>query len=346
LAPSKDLFSKKRSLREPSTRKSGGQAGHQGHTLEMSVRPDVIIDLKSTYCSICGYALQDATFVLKSKRQVVDIPPIPPPVYTEYNHYSCLCSNCQYKQIADFPAGVNAPIQYGTSVQAWVSYLSVCHYLPYGRVKSLLAQLVGINLSQGSIQNLLKKAATSLRVVYDRIKAEIFKSSVVGSDETSVKVKGVKYWIWVWQNAVNTLIIVSPNRSYSTIQSVWNHGLTDAILVSDRLSAQLKMPSKGNQVCLAHLLRDTIALDEEEKHPFAQQFNSLLRDFFEFKKVMKERNRSCDAQEASLFENRLNKLLSITISKEQHPKTVTFQNSMLKCRNFILPCLYYLEVPP
>ena len=117
-------------------------------------------------------------------------------------------------------------------------------------------------------------------------------------------------------------------------------------MVSDRLSAQLKMPSKGNQVCLAHLLRDTIALDEEEKHPFAQQFNSLLRDVFEFKKVMKERNRSCDAQEASLFENRLNKLLSITISKEQHPKTVTFQNSMLKCRNFILPCLYYLEVPP
>ena len=48
LAPSKDLFSKKRSLREPSTRKSGGQAGHQGHTLEMSVRPDVTIDLKST----------------------------------------------------------------------------------------------------------------------------------------------------------------------------------------------------------------------------------------------------------------------------------------------------------
>lgn len=346
LPPSKDIFSKKKSLREPSTRKSGGQLGHQGHTLEMSATPDVTVDLKSTYCSICGYELQDGTFVLKVKRQVVDVPPIPPPVYTEYKQYSCVCKHCHYKQVADFPAGVNAPIQYGTSVQAWISYLSVCHYLPYGRIKSLLAQLIGINLSEGSIQNLLKKAATRLRVVYDRIKAEIFKSPVVGSDETSVKVKGIKYWIWVWQDALNTLIITSANRGYSTIQSVWNNGLTDAILISDRLSAQLKMPSKGNQVCLAHLLRDTIALDQEEKHPFAQQFNTLLRDVFEFKEVMKERNSACDKQEASLFENRLNKLLSITISKERHPKTVTFQNSMLKYRNFILPCLYYLEVPP
>jgi transposase len=344
--PSKDVFAKKKSLRYLSTRKSGGQPGHQGHTLEMSSTPDVSIDLKSVYCSLCGNKLEDATFILRAKRQVVDIPNIPPPVYTEYSQYSCLCNNCKFEQVVDFPVGVNAPIQYGTSVQAWVSYLSVSHYLPYGRIKSLLNQLVGINLSEGSIQNLLKKAANSLRFVYDRIKAEIFTSLMVGSDETSVKVKGAKHWIWVWQNALNTLIIASANRSYRTIQSVWENGLTDAILVSDRLSAQLKMPSNGNQVCLAHLLRDSIALDEEEKHPFAQQFIDLLTNVFEFKKILIEQNRSCNEKEAPFFENMLNELLAIPISKELYPKTATFQNSMLKCRNFIFPCLYYLEVPP
>ena len=109
LPPSKDLFSSKKSLRASSSRKSGGQPGHEGYTLKMSASPDVIVDLKSTYCSVCGNELQDATFVLKAKRQVVDIPPIPSPVYTEYDQYSCLCSNCHYEQVADFPSGVIAP---------------------------------------------------------------------------------------------------------------------------------------------------------------------------------------------------------------------------------------------
>jgi transposase len=126
LPPSSDIISPPKNLRILSTRKSGGQPGHKGSTLEMSSTPDKIIDLKSAFCSKCGQALQGAIFTLKATRQVVEIPPIKP-IYEEYRQYSCQCPRCQHQQISDFPVGVNAPIQYGSSVESLVSYFSVYH---------------------------------------------------------------------------------------------------------------------------------------------------------------------------------------------------------------------------
>ncbi|MEI7586896.1 transposase [Runella sp.] len=50
--------------------------------------------------------------------------------------------------------------------------------------------------------------------------------------------------------------------------------------------------------------------------------------------------------EALAFENTLNELLAITIDREISPKTAIFQASMIKYRNYILPCLYNLDIPP
>ena len=218
--------------------------------------------------------------------------------------------------------------------------------MPYNRIKSYFQQVFNLFFSEGTIKNILKRASAKASNFYGGIKANIFTSSCVGSDETSVHVNGKRDYIWVWHNELNTYLFASDNRASKTVDFVWKDGLPNAILVSDRYAAQLKMSTKGNQVCLAHLLRDAIALDEEERHPFAQQFIKFLRLIFKLNKIFKKRNNACNEQEATFFENKLNQLLAISISEESCPKTVTFQNSMLKCRSFILPCIYYLDIPP
>jgi transposase len=50
--------------------------------------------------------------------------------------------------------------------------------------------------------------------------------------------------------------------------------------------------------------------------------------------------------ETVLLEQTLNQLLLISIDKEKYPKSATFQVSIIKNRNFILPCLYNIEIPP
>ena len=158
LPPSSDLVFKNKSLRPPSTRKSGGQMGHPGTTLEMRLSPDTITDLKPAFCNNCGQSLREATFILKAQRQVIEIPPIRA-VYQEFRQYSCQCPTCRQEQVADFPLGINAPIQYGSSVESMVSYLSVYQYLPFGRLQSMLAQVFSLPLSQGTICNMLERSA-------------------------------------------------------------------------------------------------------------------------------------------------------------------------------------------
>ena len=344
LPPSSDIISVVKNLRTPSVRKSGGQPGHEGHTLTIRESPDKIIDLKSSFCNNCGQSLLQEPYLLKSKRQVVEIPLIQP-IYEEYRQYSCECPRCKHEQIANFPLGVNAPIQYGSSVQSLISYFSVYQYIPFKRLQNLFSQVFSLPLSQGSVGNILERSATKCGGIYQIIKQQIADSSVVGADETGAKVNGQKWWLWTWQNLLNTFIVASSNRGFQTIKSIWEDKLVNVTLVSDRWAAQLKANVKNHQLCLAHLLRELIFLEESEQHPFSKQFKELITTIFDIRKTIAIPYFT-DSAEALELEDLLNQLLLTAIDKEKKPKTAIFQASIIKYRNFIFPCLYNLDVPP
>ena len=343
LPPSTDVFkNKNKTLRVKSKLKSGGQPGHKGSTLEMSSSPDKIIELKSNFCNSCGSDLSKENFVLQAKRQVIELPPITP-IYEEYRQFACKCSHCGNKQTSDFPSNINAPIQYGSSIDTIVSYLSVYQSVPVNRLKKLFTQVFSLPLSEGTIDNILNRVALKCEVVYEHIKTEISSSLVVGSDETGVRVNGGKWWIWVWQNIQNTFIVASESRGFNTIKSIFAEGFINATLLSDRWNAQLKTYAKNHQLCLAHLLRELNFLEEFEGSEFCTKFKTLIGAVFEIKKE-KIAYRD-DSEEAILLEKQLNELLSIVIDTRKCPKTIVFQYSMIKNRGYILPCIYDLAIP-
>jgi transposase len=345
LPPSSDISSKNKSLRPKSDRATGGQKGHPGKTLEMSASPDTVIDLKSNFCGRCGSSLAGAEFVLQARRQVVEIPPIKP-IIEEYRQYVCRCPGCEQNQVADFPVGVKAPIQYGSSVQALTAYLSVYQYVPYQRLKSMFAQVFNLHLSEGTLENMLTKGAAKAGFVYGHIKSEISASKAVGSDETGAKVNGQKWWIWVWQNILNTFLVASDNRGSKTLNEVWENGLPKATLGSDRWAAQLKFPAGGHQLCLAHLMRDTIYLKEKENHEFADKFKELLSKVFKSCRKSRERKKAFSTIEGEELEKQFNQALLILIDAEKYPESAKFQRAMIKHRNSLLPCIYDLEIAP
>ena len=130
LPPSKDLarnsakeILRNQSLREKSDKPVGGQKGHEGHTLEMTGKPDAVKDLIPDYCNNCGLSLEAQAGDFVGCRQVIDIPPISP-ITTEYRQYrkTCPCGNCQYSA---YPQEARHPIQYGPNIQSLVIYQNV-----------------------------------------------------------------------------------------------------------------------------------------------------------------------------------------------------------------------------
>lgn len=346
--PSQDKSKPKRnqSLRKKTGRKPGGQPGHKGHFLRRKENPDESHDLKSDYCNDCGEDLRNIEQSLVSKRQVVELPPIEP-IYVEYCQWGCTCK-CGHKQLGTYPKGVNGPIQYGSSVISLVSYLNVFQYVPYARLKELFTDVFGLPLSEGSIENLLNKGAQKCTFIYQKISEEIQSSTYVGSDETGAKVDGDKWWIWIWQNLKNTFIKASKSRGFDTIEECFPDGLPLATIGSDRWAAQLKINSKNKQLCLPHLQRDLNFLEQDEQNEWAKHFKDLLEQALNLRHSAVDRNKAHQkgSFETHQLEQRLNRLLARMISKEKFPKTVTFQKSMTKYRNYLFPFLYDLEIPP
>jgi len=75
LPPSSDRFGRKpKSLRTKSEKKSGGQPGHPGSSLQFSSTPDEITQLQVDRCEACQHDLQAVAACGKERRQVVDVP--------------------------------------------------------------------------------------------------------------------------------------------------------------------------------------------------------------------------------------------------------------------------------
>jgi hypothetical protein len=122
IPPSVDLKRVTKSLRETSGKKTGGQIGHAGKTLEFKAIPDLIEEHKPPFCTVCGNDLGSAVSVLQEKRQVVDIPPVAA-IYTEHRIFKTVC-NCGAATCGTFPTQVNASMQYGPRIESMIAYMS------------------------------------------------------------------------------------------------------------------------------------------------------------------------------------------------------------------------------
>jgi transposase len=111
------------SLRERSGKKPGGQKGHKGETLRQVTDPNEVVNHYPPACSMCGVGLDPKTSVGHSARQVFDLPQPQPLVVTEHRAHDCECTACGSKTRALFPDSVNAPVQYGARITAFIIYL-------------------------------------------------------------------------------------------------------------------------------------------------------------------------------------------------------------------------------
>ncbi len=342
--PSRDLFrSKNTSLREKSDRKTGGQPGHKGETLQQTKHPDQIVEhYCDEKCSNCGRVHKADSQSLQARRQVIDIPPIQANVI-EHRVFQVECP-CGHVSTSQFPAGVKAPVQYGNNLTAFVAYLSTRQYIPFGRIPELLKSVTNISMSEGTVFNMLNRTAEYLLPVYAGIKSDIEKATTVGSDESGAKVGMEKYWAWVWQTLFETYITIAPSRGYATIENEFPKGFPQAALVSDSLSTQLKTPAFLHQLCLAHIMRELNGFIELYNNKWALRMKALLQKAIKLKQSMSPE----DYTQSHEIRNQILKEFEACINlplQEHIAKLPALQKRLKKNRKSVFTFLFYPEVP-
>ncbi|MEJ7678246.1 MAG: IS66 family transposase [Segetibacter sp.] len=333
-----------KSLRAKTDRKTGGQPGHEGTTMQIKEVPDETINHLPQYCNDCGEDLQQAVSVLKESRHEVIIPPVQVR-YIEHCSHSKVCTKCGKVCSGTLPSHLKAPIQYGHSVGALVSYLSVYQYLPYHRIKVLLKDVFGLNISEGSIDNLLERTAQKALPLYNIIQQKIQQSEVVGSDETGASVAGKKGWFHTWQTTTLTFIVSSLNRGYKTIEQYFPDGFPLSVYLSDCWAAQLKVSAFVHQLCIAHLLRELRNFEDAIACKWSIAMKQLLQEAIALKKQLTSQDYLQTPASVIAIEQRLTQLLQADHAAS-HKKVQAFSKRLLKNKDSILTFLYHPKVPP
>ncbi|AFL83255.1 transposase [Belliella baltica DSM 15883] len=343
--PSKDENrpKKNQSLRQDTGRKTGGQPGHKGHTLEMTSSPDIIENHIPLFCTCCGGDLSAVPAELSSKRQVLDLPVIKV-VCTEHRIFSKNCS-CGEKISGSFPDNINAPIQYGSGVETIVGYLHARQYVPYRRMKELLRDCFGINLSEGSIDNIIGRFARKSAPIYAKIKTAVSKSPVIGADETGAKVDGNKQWVWTYQTEELTLLAISESRGLKAMNTHFPDGFGKAVLCHDAWRAYFNYSENLHQLCCAHLLRELNYIVERYKSKWADSLRALFREAISLKRKLKKLSDPENSRSIASIEEKMDNLLAQPV-ESKHKEAVSLQKRLLKYRKSLFTFLYHQKVPP
>ncbi len=243
------------------------------------------------------------------------------------------------------PSHLKANIQYGKNIQALVSYLSVYQYIPANRLKQFLKDFANLNISEGTIFNILAKMSNNAQPVYEQIRQKLQTAKYVGSDETGAHINKAKAWFWIFQNNALTYIHASYSRGYKTILESFSDGFPLSVYVSDSLAAQLKIKSLAKQLCLAHLLRELKNFEEVFNSKWATKTKTLFKEAIDYKKQMQELDYYLENPIIQEFENKLSKLLEVNFTSK-HKKEQAFIKRLRRRRDAIFTFLYYKEVPP
>ncbi len=264
------------SLRPKSNKKQGGQKGHQGHTLLFSDKPDDIETHQPIECQHCQMAFTDEQQTVSiNKRQVHDLPPMRFIVH-EHQSECLLCSECGQVSSGEFPKQVTNPVQYGARVQQLAVYLKTEQFIPYNRSRRFFADLFGINISPGTLQNIIKRTATRLRPVSNRIKEALIAADVVHFDETGFYIGGERHWLHT--AGTTSLTSYYPHKRRGRIATdgmdILPHFQGTAI--HDHWQTYYLYKQCTHGACNVHHLRELTTVVENDKQPWAERFKWLL----------------------------------------------------------------------
>lgn len=166
----------------------------------------------------------------------------------------------------------------GPSLAALIGYLCMDMRLTRRKVSVFMDDLLGLQISVGSIQNCIVESARALSPVEEEIVKDVLEDELLHADETSHKEAGALLWLWVFVTTTTALFLVGKRS-----KEIWRnlvdsfedgfHGwlMTDGYKVYREYSRRLR--------CWAHLIRKAKGLSDSYDRTvrdYGQQLEVLL----------------------------------------------------------------------
>jgi transposase len=298
----------------PERGKNKPRPSRPGVARALAEHPDETIEATLAVCPHCDHALGPADMTASHAYDHIDLPPIHP-IITRINRHRGVCPCCRKHVSATVPEGFAPGSPFGPGVDALILHLHITQAISFERLARLMGEVFGLSISEGAIANILARAQTPLLAAADTIAAAVRASPVVGSDETSARVRGKTWWQWVLLSSTAICHVIADTRAASVL-SEFLQRLKPRVWVADRYGGQLGHGA-ARQMCLAHLLRDAPYAIEAGNAVFAPAFKRLLLRAVAIGKRRPALKDTTLAQYSADLDRRLDKLLSRPEPKQE-----------------------------
>src|SRR4030066_1355481 len=231
----------------------GPPLGHEKHVRKFVAQADHTVELRAKSCCKCHTDLSREAGRLVNVNQITELPQAPAQVI-EVRQYSVTCPECGMSQVEEPPAGVEMNRAFGSRLEATVGYYRQEQHMSYARTQKALLDLHQVEISQGGIDEIMKRAGKWAVGKVEQIQASVRQSKVIHCDETSNRIDGANAWEWVFCSMKSVLHVIRRNRRAEVIQDIM--GETQAeVWVSDCYGGQLKAKARQRKMCMAHQMR-------------------------------------------------------------------------------------------
>jgi predicted RecB family nuclease len=247
------------------------------------LKPNKVLQIEAKKCLSCGS--RKISQLRPVKRTVVDLKFFRGGVkkwITDYLSWNYKCTKCGTLFV---PEGVppGRATKYGQGLATWCIYNNVVCGQNMLRVRQALNDIFDLDIPQPTIFRFKSFLRETLQPIYDRILAHLLKGSVLHIDETEVKLRGCKGYVWVFASMDAVYFEYRDSRKAQFLGPLLEE--FQGVLVSDFFTGydSLKCPQ---QKCLIHLIRDMNedllgnGFDNEYKN-MVQRFAQLLQQIVE-----------------------------------------------------------------
>src|SRR3989338_4964284 len=279
-------------------KKKGRPSGLPGVT-RPNPTPDKTIESKFKRCPNCKK--RKLVWLGKEERFIEEIPEPQPVKVTKFVNNIYLCACCGENVIAKQKDCPDAG-RFDNRVLAETALMKFEERLTFRKIEGVMMRRWKLAITPASVMDFTRRVSSALEAEHAKLIAKIRLSECVYCDETSIRISGRNFWIWIFVAKDAVLCVIRKSRGKKVVKEIL--GDYKGIVICDGWKSYAQF-GYTIQRCWAHLLR-------EAKEVESKKLYELLCQLFADAKSM----------ERTEAEERLRSIISRRYKEEKSMKLV------------------------